>query len=441
MSRRRLERLLNLTMCLMATSRFLTVSEIGELVEGYTPGDTADEQEAFRRMFERDKQYLRDIGIPLETGSDSYWSDEVGYRIRRGDYALPEISLDPDEAAALGLAAQLWSSRALADASASALRKLAAGGIRTLPGPDGLEPRVATTEPAFAPCLAAVQAGRAVRFPYRKVEQTEARERHVEPWGVVSWRGRWYLVGHDRDRRAPRVFRLSRVTGAVRAVGPAGAVRVPDGVDLRALVSASAPSPEPTRTAILCVRPGAGHALRRYARALPGDGPRHLAPGSDEGSLAAAAAGMDWVELDYSDTEQLARWIAGYGADVLVEQPAQLRAEVVRRLTDAARAHDGIDRPRPVAKPADPAGSRAFSCSAAPASSPATSVKKPTGGRKRQSTAVSPGEPTGDTVVPPVADTVARDPAVPPMPPSAGASDGEAGRASSGAATLPENVP
>src|SRR5688572_7789257 len=101
-------------MCLMATSRFLTVSQIGEMVEGYEPGESEDSQEAFRRMFERDKQNLRELGIPVETGTDSAFSDELGYRIRRGDYALAEISLDPDEFAALALAASLWSSETLA---------------------------------------------------------------------------------------------------------------------------------------------------------------------------------------------------------------------------------------------------------------------------------------------------------------------------------------
>nr|WP_322755145.1 WYL domain-containing protein [Frankia sp. Cas3] len=311
----------------MATSRFLTVAEIGELVDGFAPGESADEQEAFRRMFERDKQYLRDIGIPLETGTNSFFSDDVGYRIRRSDYALPEISLDPDEAAALGLAARLWSSTSLAAASASALLKLAAGGTRTLPGPDGLEPRVGTTEPAFAPCLAAVQAGQAICFPYRKPTETGSSERRVEPWGVVSWRGRWYLAGHDRDRAAARVFRLSRVTGTVRPVGPPGVVRMPDTVDLRALVSASA-LPERIRTAVLRIRPGTGHALRRHARAL-----------SPVAGADADTDGMDIVEIDYSDTERLARWVVGYGDDVLVVRPRQLRDEVVRRLADAARIH------------------------------------------------------------------------------------------------------
>src|SRR5512142_1088452 len=234
-------------MCLMATPGFLSVEEIGLLVDGYEPGDTPERQAAFRRMFERDKDDLRELGIPLETGSDSAWDDELGYRIRPGDYALPDIALDADEAAALGLAARLWSSASLADASARAVRKLAAGGAQTRPGPDGLEPRVDATEPAFEPCLAAVRSGRAVRFPYRRTGDQEPTGRHVEPWGVVSWHGRWYLVGHDLDRGAPRVFRLSRVAGPVRAVGPAGAVRVPPDVDLREMVAATEP---PVRTAL-----------------------------------------------------------------------------------------------------------------------------------------------------------------------------------------------
>ncbi|KPM55891.1 WYL domain-containing protein [Frankia sp. CcI49] len=372
MSRRRLERLLNLTMCLMATSRFLTVSQIGEMVDGYEPGESEEAREAFRRMFERDKQSLREIGIPVETGSDSAFSDELGYRIPRGDYALGEIPLDPDEFAALALAASLWSSEALAAPAASALRKLAAAGAPVRPaalrGPDplavssgpaagfdaadglgglgstdgfaGFEPRVDATEPAFEAVLAAVQARREVRFPYRRPGQTEDTERHLQPWGVLSWRGRWYLVGHDLNRQASRVFRLSRVTGPVRAVGPAEAFTVPPEVDLRAMVSATEPT-EPSRTALLWVRRGCGHALRRHGRPA---GPARAAAAERVGRLP----GGDLLEVEFSDLERFARWAVGYGPDVVVLEPADLRGEVVRRLraTVAATA-----LPTPAASP------------------------------------------------------------------------------------------
>ncbi|WP_374122126.1 helix-turn-helix transcriptional regulator [Frankia sp. AiPa1] len=345
MSRRRVERLLNLTMCLMATSRFLTVSQLGELVEGYEPGVTAEEQDAFRRMFERDKAYLREIGIPLETGRDSAFTDEVGYRIHRGDYALPEIALAPDEAAALALAGSLWSVAALAGPAASALRKLAAGGAAVADGEpdrpggaggpgslgalDGFEPRVDAAEPAFEPCLAAVQSGRAIRFPYRKVGDADIAERHVEPWGVVSWHGRWYLVGHDLHRGAERVFRLSRVAGAVRLVGPAGAVRVPAGVDVAAMVSAQAPS-ERERTATLAVRRGTCHALRRGARPVSAGCVPPARP------HPAVPADMDLLERTFTDTERFARWIVGSGPDVLVVAPPELRTAVIARLHAAS---------------------------------------------------------------------------------------------------------
>ncbi|WP_232291908.1 YafY family protein [Frankia sp. QA3] len=331
----------------MATSRFLTVSQLGELVDGYEPGVTEEEQEAFRRMFERDKAYLREIGIPLETGTDSVFSDEVGYRIRRGDYALPDIALAPDEAAALALAGSLWSTTALAGPAASALRKLAAGGAAVgddgLGALDGFEPRVDATEPAFEPCLAAVQAGRAIRFPYRKVGETAVAERHVEPWGVLSWRGRWYLAGHDVVRGAPRVFRLSRFAGPVRAVGSGGAVRVPPDVDLHAMVSTQAP-PDRVRTATLAVRRGTGHALRRGARpaCLPSDLP------SDLGRRLVVPTDMDLVEMEFADTEGFARWIVGSGPDVIVLGPSELRAAVVARLRAAAAGTAGARETAPV---------------------------------------------------------------------------------------------
>ena len=141
MSRKKLERQLNLAICLMATTRHLSVDEISDLVDGYVRDGTPDGEAAFRRMFERDKAELRELGIPVETGSVTGWDDDIGYRIQRSDYALPDLHLTPEEAAALGLAARLWSSAALAEPSASAMRKLRAAGMDPLPPPAGLEPQ------------------------------------------------------------------------------------------------------------------------------------------------------------------------------------------------------------------------------------------------------------------------------------------------------------
>lgn len=321
MTARKTERLVNLVLCLLSTRRYLTIRQIRAAVPGYEQED----DEAFRRMFERDKDELRELGIPLETGSHSVWDDESGYRIARRDYELPEIHLEADEAAAVGLAARLWQSTTLAPAAASALLKLRAAGVDADPEtahPAGLEPRVDATETAFGPCLEAVQQGRVLRFDYRAAHGPEVTSREVEPWGVVSWRGRWYVVGHDRGRRAARVFRLSRVCGPVRPVGPSGAVTVPPGVDLRAQVAALAEVPG-TQVARLVVRVGAAFDLRRAATAV---------------RPAAGRPGWDEIELTYAEPERLADQVAGYGADVVVLAPAEARAAVVRRLRPLAGA-------------------------------------------------------------------------------------------------------
>ena len=335
------ERLLNLVICLLASRRYLGVQEIRRAVPGYEQGS----EEAFRRMFERDKEELRELGVPLETGSDTTaHNDELGYRIARRDYELPPISLEPDEAAALGLAARLWQSGLLAGATGSALLKLRAAGIDPPESTGALEPRVGAREPAFAMCLAAVRDGRLVHFGYRSAGRAAAEDRTVEPWGVVSWHGRWYLAGHDAAREDTRVFRLSRVVGEVTVSGEKGAVEVPDGVDLRALVGRMAAEP-PHTVAHVSVRPGAGWALRREAGAsapLPATTAAAAATATDDRQPAGTTeppsryAGWDTLQIGYTDPERLADRVVGFGRDVVVLSPPEARDAVVRRLESSA---------------------------------------------------------------------------------------------------------
>src|SRR6266511_2114085 len=241
MSARRAERLVNLVICLLSTRQYLPASRVRQAVPGYEPDDgSVKADETFKRMFERDKAELRELGIPLETGRNSAFDAEDGYRIARRDYELPEIALLPDEAAAVGLAARLWQSARLAEAANGALLKLRAAGIDLDHGSTaGIEPRVEAIEPAFQPLLDAVTNRQAVTFEYRKSTDTTPERREVEPWGVVTLRGRWYVVGHDRRRGATRCFRLSRIAGEVRPVGQPGTVRQPAGLDLVEVVAGS----------------------------------------------------------------------------------------------------------------------------------------------------------------------------------------------------------
>ena len=121
-----------------------------------------------------------------------------------------------------------------------------------------------TGDPAFAPIYAAVRAGRAVVFDYRKDPNGPGTTRNVQPWGLVSFAGRWYLVGYDVDKSAQRTFRLSRIVGKVRAVGRAGAAAVPEGLDLLALVADSVEVPAGRATTLL-IKPGSAAGLRRRA--------------------------------------------------------------------------------------------------------------------------------------------------------------------------------
>ncbi len=313
MSAKKLERLVNLLLMLLSARRPVTAEQIRNMVPGYEQAD----DDAFRRMFERDKEELRDLGVPVETQPLDAWGDEVGYRVPKSSYELPAIALEPDEAAAVALAARLWASAGLADASASALLKLRAAGIEADPvATAGIEPRVAARDAAFDPMLAAVRAGQPVAFDYRPSYAATPVRRTVEPWGLVHRHGHWYLVGHDRDRAAPRAFKLGRVTGPVKTAGAAGTVTVPDGVDLRAAV---APAETPTGTAVVRLAPGAAWDVRRTATAL-----------ADEPD------GWTRAEVPMGDVERFAEWLAGFGPDAVVVSPPEARAAVVERLRRVA---------------------------------------------------------------------------------------------------------
>jgi proteasome accessory factor B len=315
----RAERLVNLVLCLLSTRQFLSAERIRATVPGYADAPT---DEAFFRMFERDKTELRELGVPLETGRNSGFDTADGYRIARQDYELGDIDLEPDEAAAVALAARLWDTPGLSGAAHGALVKLRAAGVEVdeIGGP--VQPRVRAVEPAFGPLLAAVQAGRVVAFAHRRGGPTgEVTRRTVEPWGVVSSRGRWYLVGHDRDRGAVRSFRLSRIAGPVTTLGPPGAVQVPPDVDLLAVVERAVGPPPVIGTARLWVAAGRAHGLRRLGRVR--------GPVQRTGADGTVRDG-DELEIDLRSVDTVARWVAGYAPDAVVLSPPELAAAVGR---------------------------------------------------------------------------------------------------------------
>lgn len=315
-SRRKTERLFNLVLCLLATRQPISAEHIRESVQGYEDSG----QEAFKRMFERDKDELRELGIPLETVMD--WEGNPGYRIRRDAYELPELTFEPDEAAVLGVAARTWQHATLAEAASNAMLKLRAAGINVDASLPGIEPRVGAREPAFLPFWDAVLGRHPVRFGYRRGDDATPATRTLEPWGVVSWHGRWYVAGYDRDRSAERVFRLDRVVGDVERAGEAGSVTVPAGTDVRRIVTDFA-DVTPWRKARLRVKHGAGYGLRRQAGSTVSHGE------------------WDDVEVEFTSAERLSDMVAAHGADVVVLEPDDVRKAVLTRFEAVVRGEVG----------------------------------------------------------------------------------------------------
>lgn len=214
----RLERLLNLTAALLTATRPLTRDELHERVPGYPPID--DGASSFRRAFERDKEALRDMGIPVVVeeirGSDP---PVEGYRIPRDQYALRDPGLEPDELAAIHLASAAVQLEGLR--GTEALWKL--GGA---PEGGGSSESLAAipTIPALAPLFAAVADRSAVSFRYR------GQVRTVDPYRLSFTRGRWYVDGYDHDRAALRQFRLDRLEGGLD-IGPPGSFERPADAD------------------------------------------------------------------------------------------------------------------------------------------------------------------------------------------------------------------
>ncbi len=218
----KLERLLNLTAVLLDTTRPLTAEELRQKVDGYPPAGTA-----FHRAFERDKDDLRVLGIPLRVERVPATDPPIdGYRIAADDYYLPDPGLDPDELAALHLASLTVRLEGLGEREA--LWKL--GGLDGSPAPEAatatpteaeLVPGAVTsipTDPALEPLFQAIAERRVVTFGYRS-RQGSLEARTVEPWRLDFQRGRWYLTGWDREREGERNFRLDRVEGAVDQTG------------------------------------------------------------------------------------------------------------------------------------------------------------------------------------------------------------------------------
>lgn len=354
------ERLFSLVLALLSSEQGLTKSDVLSTVQGYRQryragGDNA----SLERQFERDKDDIRELGIPLETietPGEAGNNQMLRYRIPKGEYDLPaELSFSPAEITMLSLASAVWREGSLSADSQRALHKLASLGVEPTEPLIGYAPRVRTRESAFAPLTAAMEKKLEVSFTYFKPGDPAPRTRVFAPLALVQHEGRWHAAGIDRGAGEPRTFLLSRILGPV-VTSRRGFAE--DGAGWGDRTLAALRALHASQVARLRALPGSEAERRLGERAIGGSatpaGGADRADRSKTSSNGTAAAGGGEIEVNYTDRHILADELAGYGPEVLVEGPPELRALVIERLRASLAAHDPHHSPDHVSASTSP---------------------------------------------------------------------------------------
>ena len=306
-----LERLLNLVGLLLETPTPLTFEQIREILEPYGQQNV----ESAKRMFERDKDHLREFGVPLKLVDTDAWGSEQGYSISKDEYYLPEIAFSPEELGAMLVAAQSGGKNTPAEQAARKLLYGAEGGVLAGLGGGPLASGSDARSDVMVGATDAAQRRRRVRFGYR-TSQGQVGDRVVDAYAVVFRGGHWYLVGHDEDRASVRAFRLSRCTSEIVDAGegtaPPPGFRATDHVEAGPWAAAA------EETAVIAFSPEVAW----------------WATGSFAGAEQRGTGDDGWilVAVPMADEASLASLILEFGPDAVVQEPERLRSEVVRRL-------------------------------------------------------------------------------------------------------------
>ncbi len=317
------ERLVNLVVALMATEQGLTKDTILASVSGYREqASSGSSKDALEKMFERDKENLRSLGVPIETIGDRADPDdlrEARYRVPSAEYELPEdIEFTPAELALLNLAGGVWSEGSLSAEARTGLRKIRALGIPVEDPIIGFSPRISVREPSFAPLQQAIEQSRVVTFPYFRPGGSHPRVRRIQPLALVEYEARWHVFGNDLGIGAERTFLLQRIVGPVEITRARFDPALRDGAGEHALAGLAEVAAR--SGALLEVNPGTEAALRLARR---------------------AEAAPQGIRVPYVDLQIFADELASYGPEVRVVEPAELREAVIERLTATAAVNGG----------------------------------------------------------------------------------------------------
>jgi len=310
---RKSERLVNLTIALLATKRYLTKTEIFNSVEGYegTP-------ETRERMFERDKDDLRSLGIEIEVGSfDPLFNDEAGYKIKQEKYQFELGDISSIEVSLLSLAAQSWQEASFGAVAQRALLKLRSIGIPSdelsIPATvhklnDGGQDLSLITK--------AIAQSQLLAFAYLD-SSLNANMRSVVPIALSTRNGLWYLSGVDQEIQEIRTFRVDRISSAITASEGPSDFETPTGFD-----PGKALSDSPTHDfALIDVRVGKASSLRALA-------------------ISTQSLGeWDQIKIPILNLESLCSIVLWHGPDAFVKEPAELRDLVVEHLVALVKNH------------------------------------------------------------------------------------------------------
>ncbi len=310
---RKSERLVNLTIALLATRRYLTKSEIFRSIEGYEGSDEAKE-----RMFERDKDDLRSLGIEIEVGGfDPIFNDEAGYRIKPESYALDLGEISGADIALLSLAANAWNGQALNAIAHSALLKLKSIGIDSdIDAIPMLAPRMVSASNELVTVVEAITTRSAITFTYIG-QDLENQKRTLNPYALASRDGFWYFAGMDLDKGAIRNFRLDRVEGEIVVGNKSDSFEIPAGFDLFSHLDEGISA----KLATIDIRKGKAFALRKKALSVVEKGE------------------WDQITIQYGDDSTFIDSLLWHLDDVVVIEPSELRESVVKILSSMVVNH------------------------------------------------------------------------------------------------------
>ena len=310
---RKIERLINLTIALLATKRYLTKSEIFRTVEGYE--GSAETKE---RMFERDKDDLRNLGIVIDVGSfDPLFSDEAGYRIKSENYQLNLGEVTPTEISLLSLAADAWQGAAFAEAAQSAILKLSSFGVPADPiDIPGLSPKLTNSSKDLELITDAIAGSNFLLFDYLSTSLA-SEQRTIIPIALSNRSGFWYVSGVDQDIQEVRTFRLDRVVGNIVARENKDSFEFPVDFDLNHIDLSIT-----NKIAVIDARKGKGHGLRTLATSV-----------IDLGE-------WDQLKVPMHSIKSLAAEVLWHGEDVFVHEPSDLREYVIEQLETLVINHE-----------------------------------------------------------------------------------------------------